>query len=102
LDYGRYKASSEKVATSDSHFSSSRVGEKLDILYGLTEVIKRSRSAIEQDPTVLGHFDALRVAVEQSHANSSFQFRDRPGNGGLGCIKECGRLAHVAGLHHGH
>src|SRR4029450_8123704 len=102
LDYGRNKASSEKVVASNSHFSSGGIGEKFDVLDSLTEVIEHSRSAIEKDPTVLGQLDALRVAVEQSHANSAFQFGDRPGNGGLGRIEERGRLAHVAGLHHGH
>src|SRR5262245_53713492 len=102
MDYGRNKVRTQKVAASDSHFSNGWIGEKLDVLPGLTEFIERSRSAIEQDPPVLGQLDALRVAVEQSHTNSPFQFRDRPRNGGLGRVEERGRLAHVAGLHHGH
>jgi hypothetical protein len=103
LDHGRNKASSENVTASNSHFSSSGIGERLDALYGLTEFIEHSSSAIEQNTTVLGHLDeALGVAVEQSHANSPFQLRDRPGNSGLGGVEEHGGLAHVAGLHHGH
>ena len=68
----------------------------------LAQVIEHGRSAIEQGATVLGRLDALRVAVEQTHANGPFQFRDRSGNGGLGRIEERGRLAHAAGLHDGH
>src|SRR5262249_61792844 len=99
---GGNKAPTEQVGATESHFSGSRIDEELDILYSLTEIIEHGRSAIEQDPTILSQQDALGVAVEQSHANSPFQFRDRPRNGGLGCIEQHGGLAHVAGLHHGH
>src|SRR5262249_21097344 len=102
MDDGRNKARTLNVAASDSYFSSGGIGEKLDVLYGLAEFIEHSRAAIEQDPTILGQLDALGVAVEQSNANCSFQFGDGPGNGGLSRIEKSSRLAHVAGLHHGH
>src|SRR5262245_65163660 len=73
----------EKGAASNPHFSSRRVGEKLDVLHALVQVVEYGRSTIEQRSTVLGWLDALRVAVEQLHAKSMFQFCNRPGNRGL-------------------
>jgi hypothetical protein len=102
MDNGRNKVRTQNIAASDSHFSSGGIGQKLDVLHSLAKVIEHSRSAIEQDPTIFSHLDALGTAVEQAHANSPFKFRDRPGNGGLSRIEERGRLAHVAGLHYGH
>src|SRR3979490_1419504 len=47
-------------------------------------------------------FYTLRAAVEKSHANGTFQFRDRPGNGGLAGVQKRRCLVHAAGLHDGH
>ena len=66
----------EKGAASDPHFTSCRVGEKLDVLHALVQVIEYGCSAIEQRAAVLGWLDALRVAIEQLHAKGMFQFRD--------------------------
>ena len=63
---------------------------------------KTTTSALEQRAAVLGRLDTLRIAVEKAHADRVFQVRDRSGNGGLSGVQERGRLAHAAGLHHGH
>ena len=62
--------------TPDPYFPSRRVGEKLDILESLAQVIEHGHAAIEQRATVLGRYDALPVAVQQAHAERMFQVRD--------------------------
>ena len=76
IDESRNKARCEQGGASDPHFPSRRVGEELDVLRRLAQTIEHSHSAIKQGATVLGRIDALGVAVEQPHANSTFQFRD--------------------------
>ena len=77
------KLAASEGAASDPHFPSRRVGEKLDVLHALAQVVEYGRSAIEQRATVLGRLDPLAVAVEQAHAERMLQFRDRSRNVGL-------------------
>src|SRR6266404_3608244 len=76
IDDGRNEACGQNGGASDPHFPSRRIGEKLDVLHRLAQVIEYGHSAIEQGATVLGRLDALGVALKQSHANGTFQFRD--------------------------
>src|SRR5262249_7349115 len=93
---------SERGSASNPHLSSRRVGEKLDVLHALAQVIEYGRSAIEQRATVLRRLDPLAVAVEQAHAEGMLQFRDRSRNRRLGAVEAFRRLPHAASLHHGH
>ena len=72
-----------------------------DVLDSLLDLVEGSYAPFEQRVAVLRRFDALRVAVEETHADRLFQLGDRSGNGGLGCVEERGRLAHAASLHNG-
>jgi hypothetical protein len=96
------KGRGQKGVASDPHFPSRWVGKKLDVLHALAQIIEYSDSAIEQRATVLGRLDPLAVAIEQAHAESVLQLRDRSRNGGLDGIQAFRRLSHAAGLHHGH
>src|SRR4030088_2465702 len=87
IDETRDKARGQQGAASDPHFPSRRIGEKLDVLHRLAQAIEGGRSAVEQGAPVSGRFYTLRAAVEKSHANGTFQFRDRPGNGGLAGVQ---------------
>src|SRR5215207_1662281 len=73
---GGHKARGERGDASDPHFPGSGVGEKLDVLYALTQVVEYSRSAVEQRATELGQLDPLSVAVQQAHAKGTLQIRD--------------------------
>jgi len=53
IDDGGNKARGQKVGATDSHFSGSGIGEKLDVLYSLTEIIECCRSSIEQNSAAL-------------------------------------------------
>src|SRR5262245_26201546 len=92
----------DKAGASNPHFPSSRVGEELDLLDSLAEIVKHGRPAIEQRATVFGWRDPLAVAIEQAHAERMLQFRDRSRNVGLGGVKALRRLSHGASLHYGH
>src|SRR5256885_8250836 len=76
VDDARNEARGEKGAASDPHFASRRVGEKLDVLHALVQVIEYGCSAIEQGAAELGWLDSLRDAVEQAHAQGMFQVCD--------------------------
>src|SRR5215470_5634774 len=99
---GRNEACCKWNDAPDPHVSSRGISEKFNVLDCLLEVIERGRSAIEQGPAVRGRLDALRVAVEQAHADSAFQFCDRSRNGWLACVEERCRLPHASGLHNDH
>ena len=96
------KTGTEGFVRTDSNVTNCRIGQKLDILHRLPQVIEYSRAALKQGAAILGRFNALAAAVEQAYANGVLQLRDRPRNGGLGSIQDRGRLAHAAGLHHAH
>jgi hypothetical protein len=44
----------------------------------------------------------LAVAIEETHAECMFQFRDRSRNGGLSSVEALCCFAHAADLRHGH
>ena len=66
------------VAASDPHFPGRGVGEKLDVLHALAQVIEYGHPAIEQRAAILRRLDPLAVAIEQAYAERMLQFRDRP------------------------
>src|SRR5579864_1409479 len=80
VDDAGNEARGEKGAASDPHFANRRIGEKLDALDALVQVVEYCCSAIEQSTAVLGWLDALRVTVKQLHAEDAFKFRNRSGN----------------------
>jgi hypothetical protein len=102
IDDRKAKARCQQGIASDSNFPSRRVGEKLDVLQALSQIIKYGYSTIEQRAPVLGWFHALTVAIEQAHAKRMLQFRNRSRNDRLNSVQVFRRLPHAAGLHNGH
>jgi hypothetical protein len=64
LDDGRNEARGHQGRASDPHFSSRRVGEELDVLQALPQVVEYRHAAIEQRAAVFGWLDALAMAIE--------------------------------------
>src|SRR5215208_7213949 len=73
---GGHKARGERGDASDPHLPRSGIGEKLDVLQALTQVVEDSRSTGEQRATELGRLDPLAVAVQQAHAKGMLQIPD--------------------------
>jgi hypothetical protein len=69
----------------------------LDILHRLAQVVEDGRSAIEQGAAVGSRLYTLGVAVEQTHAYGSLQFRARFGDSWLSRIEDPSRWP---GRHH--
>ena len=76
VDDGRNKARRQNGGASDPDFAGHGVGEKLDVLHRLAQVVECGHTAIEQGAAILGRRDALVVADEQSYPEGAFQFRD--------------------------
>jgi len=64
IDDCGHKVRRQKWIASDSHFSGGRIGEILDALHTLAQVIEDGHAAIEQRAAVFGWLDPLTVAVE--------------------------------------
>ena len=59
IDDGRGEACCKKRITSDSDFAGCRIGEKLDVLHCLAQIVKHRRPAVEQGAAVCGWLDTL-------------------------------------------
>src|SRR5215218_4046576 len=76
IDNRRDEACRQRNDASDSCFTHLRIGKKLDVLQPLAEAVEHGYPAIEQRTAIFGRFDALTMAVEQTHAERSLQLRD--------------------------
>ena len=61
----------------DPDFADRRIGQELDVLHRLAQVIEHGHAAIEQGAAVLRRLDAVTAAIEQPHADRVFKVRDR-------------------------
>ncbi len=102
IDDDGNEAPGQKMGASDPDLPRRGIGEKLDGLQALPEVIEDGHAAIEQRAAAFGRFHALAVAIEQAYPHSTLQFRDRFGNGRLGRVEQGGSLVHAAGLDDSH
>jgi hypothetical protein len=102
INNGRHKGCRQKWVASYSHFTDRRVGEGRDVLHCLAQIVEHYRSAIEQSAPVFSRRDPLPAAVEQTHAESVFEIRNRAGNGGLPGVQKRSGLAHATSLCDGH
>src|SRR4029079_18556507 len=100
--YGINEAGSERDDAPNAHFPGSRVGQKLNLLHRLAQVIEHGRATRKQGPTAISRSDTLGRAVEQTHADRAFQIGDRSGNGGLSRVQQHRCLIHAASLYDGH
>ena len=92
----------QKGSAADPHLPGRGIGEKLDALHALTQVIENRHAAIDQRVSLSGQLDALAVAIKQSHTERILKGRDRSRNRGLGTVEARRCLAHAARLHDGH
>lgn len=102
IDHRGNEACGERRDAPDPHFSSGGIGEKLDVLHALSQVVKNRHSAIEQRPTIFGRLDPLAVAIQQSHAERMLKVCNRSRNVWLRAVEELRCLAHAAGFQNGH
>src|SRR5262245_37078736 len=98
IDDCRYETGRTGQCVPNPHLPSRRVGEKLDVLHALTQLIEYSDSTIEQSTTVLSRLDTLALAIEQAHADGMLQLGDRSRNRGLDGIQAFCRFSHAASL----
>ena len=77
VEHRREHAHHDGVVRADPDFADRRIGQELDVLHRLAQVIEHGHSAIEQGATVLRRLDALAAAIEQSRADRVFEVRDR-------------------------
>ena len=80
----------------DPHLAHSRVGQELDLLHRLLELVEGIEPAIEQRAPVNGRLDPALTSIEQADTERIFEI----GNGfryrGLGHGKLRGSLSHAA------
>src|ERR1051325_9305513 len=86
----------------NANFSTYGIGEKLDLVYCLAQIVEHRRPALEQGATVGGRLDTPRGAVEQGHSKRRLQVGNGPRNGRLCDIELRSRLAHTARLNDGY
>src|SRR5262245_16670633 len=89
-------------AAADPQFSRFRIGEEVDILDALLELVEDGDATLEQCTAILSWLDALRTAVQKRDAERVFQVCNCLRNGGLGHVEMIGCFAHAAHLHDSH
>src|SRR5262249_2028389 len=87
---------------SDAKLAGGGIGEKLDILDALAELVEHGDAAPDDGVAVLRRLDAPRAALEQAHAERMLEVGGRPRDGRLRRAEALRRLGHAAGLDHGH
>src|SRR5262249_4401161 len=80
-------------------FPSCRVGQILDLADARSKIVENGRAPLEQGATIERRFDAMRAAIEQAHAEGTFEVGDYLGYDRLCNRKALGRLPHAARLH---
>jgi hypothetical protein len=90
-----------RLRSSDTQFSRRGVGQELDRLDPLPELVEGCEAMSEERPAVDGGLNAPAGAVEQTHAEGMFQTGDRSRHYRLRDRKAVGRLGHAAPLHRG-
>src|SRR5262245_36884827 len=77
INNGRYEAGGQIGVASDPNFPSGWIGERLNVLHRLAQIIEYGCSTVQQGATELGRLYAERVAIEQTDTDGTLQFGDR-------------------------
>ena len=77
LEHRRQQAYDHGIVRADPDLADRRIGQELDVLHRLAQVIEHGHAAVEQSATVLRRFGALTAAIEQPHADRVLEVRDR-------------------------
>ena len=64
IDDGRDEARAERGGAPDPHLARGRVGEELDVLDALPQLIEGSMAATEYGAPVFGEFDAVGISLQ--------------------------------------
>ena len=73
----RDEARAERGGAPDPHLARGRVGEELDVLDALPQLIEGSMAATEYGAPVFGEFDAVRISLQETHSEGVLQLADR-------------------------
>ena len=79
IDDGRDEARAERRGAPDPHLARGRVGEELDVLDALPQLIEGSMAATEYGAPVFGEFDAVRISLQETHSEGSLIERETTG-----------------------
>src|SRR5437762_8867563 len=90
--------SRNRLLASNPHFATCRTGHELDISDRLLQLIEDSNAPPYESAAIHRRLDALRVAIEQSHAECVFKISDHFRNGGLRNTQLLRRLCHAPTL----
>jgi hypothetical protein len=71
------QAHDHRIMRADPDFADRRIGQKLDVLHRLSQIVEHGRSAVEQRAAVLCRLSAMAAAIEQPHAHRLLKVRDR-------------------------
>jgi hypothetical protein len=88
----------DRIRRADADLTLGRIGEEVDILHALAQIIEDRDAALGQRLAVGGRDDAAAAAIDQLDGERIFQLDDRLGDRGLRDREPPGGLAHAAGL----
>ena len=86
----------------DPHLARSRIGEEVDLLDRLLELVECVETAREQRTAVDGRLDPALASIKQSDPECIFEVGDGLRYGRLGHRELRGRLSHAAAAGHRH
>jgi len=81
-DWGKDRR--DGFGATDPEFPSGRIGQKLDVPYSLLQFVKGCEAPLEKRMAVHSWLDAMRIAVEKSHAERAFEIGNHVRYGWLG------------------
>src|SRR5258708_13447878 len=73
----REERSRDPLMAPEPDFAHRRVGQELDVPYGLLELIEHHVAALQQRPAIHRGLDTLRPAIEQPHTKRVLEVADR-------------------------
>ena len=91
-----------RLGRSDAYFPGRWIGEEVDILDTLAQVVEDRDAAFAESETIGRRRNSAPAAVNKLYSERSLQFHHRLGNGGLGYAEAARRLPHAAGFNDRH
>jgi hypothetical protein len=101
LEDRRQEIGRQRRRCPDAQLAKGGIGQKIDQLKSLSQIVEKSEAALIQGATVHCGLDAASVAVDQVHAEGVLKIGDRFRNRRLRHSEGHGRLAHTPGLDDG-
>ena len=85
---------------SDTNFSGGRIGQIVDLLNALLQIIENHRTPLEKRAPVSRRLDAVTAAIEEAHTKHALEIGNRLRNSRLGYRQLGGSLPHASELRH--